>query len=41
MKHPNNQEKDIAKVNTIKENQWIEHYKSLWSDQEENDKTTR
>jgi hypothetical protein len=36
MKHLN-QEKDIAKMNTIQENQWIEHYKSLWSDQEEND----
>jgi hypothetical protein len=37
MKHLNNQEKDIAKMNTIQENQWIEHYKNLWSDQEEND----
>jgi ribosomal protein L29 len=37
MKHLNNQEKDIAKVNTIQENQWLEHYKNLWSDREEND----
>jgi hypothetical protein len=37
MRHLNNQEKDIAKMNTIKENQWIEYYESLWNDQEEND----
>jgi hypothetical protein len=29
MKHLNNQEKVIAKIFTIQENQWIEHYKSL------------
>lgn len=44
IKHLNKTEKDTAGINVIQENQWIEHYKNLWTnkdeiyDEEENEK---
>ena len=37
MKHLNSEEKDAANIKTIRNEKWLEYYKELWTNKNENE----